>query len=240
MKHLAPAIIKARLAVAMLLAGFLSSSTMADCGDEVWIVPPGELSERVLYETTAVLTVGLSSGAPLSFASYFPGIGRWEPEMKISANEFAPVSRAPVCDDRSHPLDGARLPIIERAGEYVRIIYNARKKTAVWFKATDLGSSIVDLSSVTVGTALHTGLDAREEAETRVFSFPDEEGDSYTVLPSHHVLVRVAGQQGAFVRLEATRVNRATLKREVVPLGWIRLRSPKGALMLWPWYYDDC
>jgi len=216
----------------------LAVGAAADCGDETWGVPPTEVHPDIASKTKQVLLMYPAKTAPASIHMYMPANGNFNPGELLSTTELLPISRAPVCSDDRHPLRGGRYPIYSIRGQYVEAVINAKTGATAWLSLPETNGRLIDLSSVTKPTAFNPDFSPTNQ-EVRVYPFPDDQHFPYTIFPKGAIL-KASGQEGDYLHLTAARWDEKKQQWEVVSVGWVRLRSPDGNLLLWPWYHDDC
>lgn len=228
-----------RLAALLIVLLGTACPALADCGDEAYFVLSSSIPAGVLKRAVGMVEFfNLKDGATGQLTVVDRPGGRRLADIML--NEALAVGRMPTCEGLERGLAGHMFPLVEETTGFVRIIPDVRTPKSVWISKAAMseayGSVWVDRFDA---LRAERGLDiffGRRRAE--LCARPGRrcrwiEGPPPRLWPSG--VYRVVEQRGNWVKV-------AVLEEWGQPLvvkGWIRIRE-RGALRVWPAYYDDC
>ena len=234
------------LAIAVLVVASVAS---ADAPTEVQLVEPSDLPDSILIQVIAIANIDQE-----------PGTSSAIPRFTQHESDFTQVGYLNLCgcvpfsrygwfgydgDVHSTPIGGvARFPVIEASGRYIRIVTNPHLNSSEWVERpqerTSWRSGLVWTDSLTNSPVWLDPFFLPGKDSVVVYDSPGGKPCGLLAKNGTPGALRAVEQIGDFVKVEAVVLGYFDATPTVSPVGWIRVRDPKGHLLVWLRDFCSC
>jgi hypothetical protein len=218
-----------------------ASSARADSTAQQHFVTREEVPDFVLQGLIGIATVRTGPGTP-ELPRFEPSESTFRPAGTLKLTETVALSGWSYGGEESRDF-----PVIARRGDFLQIISNARTGETTWLQVQ--GSSTPLGTSVSFNS-LYPEKDPEGMEIDLLFLLPPGERLVFRSAPTPAAReVKVPGQvlgsafafkvldrQGDFLRVGIEE----SPEEPVRPLGWVRMKDPKGTLRVWPALLPGC